>query len=51
MGREARCRVEFNGEVAEGKALLETDELVFRPRVRGVPGKDQRMGEEVRLGL
>src|SRR2546421_5408387 len=30
MGREARCRAEFNGAVAEGKALLETDELVFR---------------------
>lgn len=30
MGREARCRAEFNDQVAEGKALLETDELVFR---------------------
>jgi hypothetical protein len=38
MGREARCRVEFNEAVAEGKALLETDELVFRPGLRGVPG-------------
>ena len=38
MGREASCRVEFNEAVAEGKALLETDELVFRPGLRGVPG-------------
>jgi hypothetical protein len=34
MGREARCRVRFNDEVGEGKALLETDELVFRGSFR-----------------
>ncbi len=30
MGQEAVCRVEYEGRVAEGKALRETDELVFR---------------------
>jgi hypothetical protein len=30
MGREVRCRVRFNDEVGEGKARLETDELIFR---------------------
>lgn len=30
MGQEARCTVGFGGETAEGKALLETDVLVFR---------------------
>jgi hypothetical protein len=30
MGREARCSVRFGDRVAQGKALLETDELVFR---------------------
>jgi hypothetical protein len=30
MGREARCIVRYGGEASEGRALLETDELVFR---------------------
>jgi hypothetical protein len=30
MGREAMCRARFGRESGEGKALLETDELVFR---------------------
>ena len=30
MGEERRCRVEFRGEASEGKALLETDEVIFR---------------------
>jgi len=35
MGTEARCRATFGDTSAEGKALLETDELIFRgDRVR-----------------
>jgi hypothetical protein len=30
MGQEARCTVRFGERVGAGKALLETDELVFR---------------------
>jgi len=30
MGQEARCTLRFGNKVSEGKALLETDELVFR---------------------
>jgi hypothetical protein len=30
MGQEARCTVRLKDRVSEGKALLETDELVFR---------------------
>ena len=30
MGSEAVCRVSFKGEASEGKALLETAELLFR---------------------
>ena len=30
MGSEAVCRVSFKGEASEGKALLETAELIFR---------------------
>lgn len=30
MGAEARCRLEHDGASHEGKALLETDELLFR---------------------
>ena len=30
MGSEARCRVRFGEQVSEGKALLETAELLFR---------------------
>ena len=34
MGRETRCTARFGGEVSEGKALLETDEVVFRGQFR-----------------
>jgi len=30
MGQEANCEVRFGGKVSSGKALLETDELIFR---------------------
>lgn len=30
MGAEARCTATYGGRKAEGKALLETDELIFR---------------------
>jgi hypothetical protein len=30
MGREALCRVRLGGQASEGKALLETAELIFR---------------------
>jgi len=30
MGQEARCRVRVGDQLSDGKALLETDELVFR---------------------
>jgi len=30
MGAEANCRVTFGRKTADGKALLETDELIFR---------------------
>jgi|HubBroStandDraft_3_1064219.scaffolds.fasta_scaffold80833_3 hypothetical protein len=30
MGQEARCEVRFGGKVSTGKALLETDDLIFR---------------------
>ena len=34
MGDEARATLRYGGQVAEGKAQLETDELVFRGDVR-----------------
>jgi hypothetical protein len=30
MGQEATCEVRFDGKVSTGKALLETDDLIFR---------------------
>jgi len=30
MGQEASCEVRFGGKVSAGKALLETDDLIFR---------------------
>ena len=30
MGAEARCQLQVDGAVHDGKALLETDELLFR---------------------
>ena len=35
MGAEARCQLEVDGASHEGKALLETDELLFRGDARG----------------
>src|SRR5215207_4429644 len=34
MGEEARCAVRFGNARSEGKALLETDELLFRGEFR-----------------
>lgn len=34
MGQEVQCRMEFKGARHSGKALLETDEVVFRGDVR-----------------
>ncbi|MGH9035931.1 MAG: hypothetical protein ACRD0O_09210 [Acidimicrobiia bacterium] len=34
MGRETRCRVRHGDRASEGKALLETDEVVFRGEFR-----------------
>jgi hypothetical protein len=34
MGNEARCRVEIDGQSADAKALLETDELIVRGGLR-----------------
>jgi hypothetical protein len=52
MGQEARCTVRLKDRVSEGKALLETDELVFRGddglRLK-VPFKEMR-AVEVRNG-
>src|SRR5437016_5739207 len=30
MGQEAKCRVDFGKQSGEGKALLETNEIIFR---------------------
>jgi hypothetical protein len=30
MGQEAKCEVRFGGKISAGKALLETDDLIFR---------------------
>jgi hypothetical protein len=35
MGAEARCELRLDGASHEGKALLETDELLFRADARG----------------
>jgi hypothetical protein len=40
MGAESQCVVHFGGQRSEGKALLETDELIFRGRFRlAIPRK------------
>ena len=36
MGAEAKCQLRVNGELHEGKALLETDELLFRGAIPGM---------------
>src|SRR3954471_12604804 len=35
MGAEARCQLRVDGAAHEGKALFETDELLFRGDARG----------------
>ena len=41
MGNEARCRVEIDGQSADAKALLETDELIVRGDLRAkIPFRD-----------
>src|SRR5262245_34507132 len=35
VGAEAACILHFEGQTAEGKALFETEEILFRPRLRG----------------
>ena len=46
MGLEARCTARFGDSVSEGKALLETDELVFRGDFRlKIPFKEMRSVE------
>ncbi len=43
MGDEAQCRLRFQGAVSFGRALLETDALIFRGHVRlAVPYRDIR---------
>jgi hypothetical protein len=37
MGAETACRLTSSGRTTDGKALLETEELIFRPAVRGGP--------------
>jgi hypothetical protein len=34
MGAESQCTVRFNGQRSDGKALLETDDLIFRGTFR-----------------
>ncbi len=46
MGHEARCTARFGDQVSEGKALLETDELIFKGSFRlAVPFKQIRSVE------
>jgi hypothetical protein len=46
MGREARCRARWGDEDSEGRALLETDEVVFRGGFRvTVPFREMRRVE------
>jgi hypothetical protein len=41
MGQEAQCTARFKGESSEGKALLESDHLLFRGSFRlKIPFKD-----------
>ena len=34
MGQQAQCRLRIDGRTSEGRALLETDDLLFRGGVR-----------------
>jgi hypothetical protein len=48
MGQETNCRVTWNGHAAEGKALLETDEVIFRGDFRlKIPRREIRSAEAV----
>ncbi len=48
MGQEAKCEVRFEGKVSEGKALLETDDLIFRGEFRlAIPLKSIKAVEAV----
>ena len=50
MGREHTCEASFNGERGEGKALLETDEVVFRGGFRARVKFSAVMHIAVRVG-
>jgi hypothetical protein len=59
MGDEARCTLRFDGQVSEGRAVLETDELVFRGdfrlaiplrAVRSVAARDGELSVEFPAG-
>lgn len=46
MGQEAACKARFGGEVSAGKALLETDALIFRGDFRlSIPLKSIQLVE------
>lgn len=46
MGQEATCEARFGGKVSNGKALLETDELIFRGDFRlAIPTKSMESVE------
>lgn len=52
MGLEAKCRVKFGKQVSEGKALLETAELIFRGEFRlHIPFADMKSFEARRGNL
>ena len=43
MGAEATCTVHFQGSASSGRALLETEELIFRGEIRlAIPFRDIR---------
>ena len=46
MGAEAKCTLRFQGTVSSGRALLETEGLIFRGRIRlAIPYRDIRRVE------
>jgi hypothetical protein len=54
MGSEIKCRVRFNEQTSEGKALLETSEIIFRGDFRlKIPFRDVQsakvVGDELQL--
>jgi hypothetical protein len=50
MGREHTCEASYNGERGEGKALLETDEVIFRGGFRARVKFSAVTGITVRAG-